>query len=540
MEQINRIDNILYGSKIDIPIDKKGVGRTYFEKMKEYKNRIFQINAITGEEQTYEQVNKKCIRIALELKKRGVEKGDVILGCSPNSLDAILPVLSALYVGAIPATLDPSVSLRNTIHLLKITKPKFVFVVENAVELVQSALKQLGLKPLIVVMGIHERYITLSAAFLNPHPEEGTFVPDIPDNVTDTAMIWFSSGTTDLPKAACLSHKSILTAAALQWIDDIDCDAVLYYSSYYWHSANTLSSYIIMKGGKRIIPGNFDPEVVLKLIDRYKITLIFFAPTSAMRFTEENTKKFKSESLQEMRISGSMMIPIQLQKLTKYFPNTRLHIGYSQAETGGPVSRFSKRSGDLWKKKLNSCGLPAPNTKIKITDVETGKALPPYERGEIRVQSPTMFNGYYNGNSYDVLDKDGFIKTGDVGYYDEDNCVVFADRIQDMFKYRNSQIAPAFIENLIYQHPAVLEAVVVGIPHEKDGNHPMALVVLRPGMKAKEEELLKLVNDSVIEREKLRAGLQIVKRLPKTATGKLARKVVRDLATDNVLDSLKK
>ncbi|KAI4471459.1 long-chain-fatty-acid--coa ligase [Holotrichia oblita] len=503
--------------------------------MVEYRNNIFQINSITGEEQTYEQVNRKCIRIALELRKRGVQEGDVVLGCSPNSLDAVLPILSALYVGAIPATLDPSVTLRDTLHLLKMTKPKFVFVVENAVELVQTAVKQLGLKPQIVVMGSSERYLTLAAAFLNPHPGEDDFIPSIPDSINDTAMIWFTSGTTDRPKAICLSHKSILLGAALQWIDDIDCSTVLYYSSYYWHSANTLNSYIIMSGGKRIIAGNFDPEVVLKLIDKYKISLIFFAPTSAMRFTEENTKKFKSESLHEMRISGAMMIPVQLQKLMKYFPNTMLHIGYSQAETGGPVSRFSKRSGDLWKKKLNTCGLPAPNTRIKIADVETGKALPPYERGEIRVQSPTMFKGYYNSTSNGILDADGFIRTGDVGYYDEDNCIVFADRIQDIFKYQNSQIAPASVENLLYQHPAVLETVVVGIPHEKDGNHPMALVVLRPGMKATEEELLKLVNDNVIDRERLRAGLHIVKRLPKTTTGKLARNVVRDLAADNAV-----
>lgn len=151
-----------------------------------------------------------------------------------------------------------------------------------------------------------------------------------------------------------------------------------------------------------------------------------------------------------------------------------------------------------------------------------------------------MFDGYYDGKKYDVLDENGFIKTGDVGYYDEDNCIVFADRIQDMFKYKNSQIAPASIENILYQHPAVLEAVVVGIPHGRDGHHPMALVVLRAGMKADEEELLRIVNDNVIDREKLRAGLQIVKRLPKTTTGKLARKVVRDLAADNALYSLKR
>lgn len=84
-------------------------------------------------------------------------------------------------------------------------------------ELVVDALKQSGLKPLIVVMGANERYITLSAAFLNPHPDEDTFTPDIPENVNDTAMIWFSSGTTDLPKGVCLSHRSILYGAALQW-----------------------------------------------------------------------------------------------------------------------------------------------------------------------------------------------------------------------------------------------------------------------------------------------------------------------------------
>lgn len=178
---------------------------------------FYQINSLTGEEQTYEQVNKKCVRIALELRNRGIQPGDVVLGCSPNSLDAILPILSALYVGGIPATLDPSVTLRDTLHLLKTTKPKFVFVVENAVELVQSAAKQLGLKPQIVVMGASERYTTLSGAFLNPHPGEAQFVPSIPDSVDDTAVIWFTSGTTDLPKAICLSHKSILMGAALQW-----------------------------------------------------------------------------------------------------------------------------------------------------------------------------------------------------------------------------------------------------------------------------------------------------------------------------------
>lgn len=173
-------------------------------------------------------------------------------------------------------------------------------------------------------------------------------------------------------------------------------------------------------------------------------------------------------------------------------------------------------------------------------DLKTGKALGPMEKGEIRIKSDAGFKGYIDArnNAEDHLDSDGFVKSGDIGYYDEDNCLYFCDRLKEMFKYRSWHVVPASIEAMIYEHPAVLETVVIGIPHEIDDHHPLALVVLRQGNNVTEEELLDFVNKRVSDREKLRAGLKIVKVLPKTATGKLARPKIREIVFSGNLQQL--
>lgn len=175
----------------------------------------------------------------------------------------------------------------------------------------------------------------------------------------------------------------------------------------------------------------------------------------------------------------------------------------------------------------------------QIIDFDTNEPLGLYEKGEILVKTPSSCNGYYNQDSSGIYDKDGFVKTGDVGYFDEDNCLFVCDRIKDMFKFQSWHIVPLSLENVIAQHPSVAEVLVIGIPTETEDHIPMALIVLRKDSPTvNDDDLLKFANGKLSEREQLRGGLKIVKHLPKGPTGKVLRKNITDLVISGQLQKL--
>lgn len=167
---------------------------------------------------------------------------------------------------------------------------------------------------------------------------------------------------------------------------------------------------------------------------------------------------------------------------------------------------------------------------LQIVDLKTGKTLGANQEGEIRVKISSVTNGYQNQTSDDILDADGWLKTGDVGYYDDNYCVYIIDRIKEMFKYQSWHIVPASIEAIIKEHPAVHESVVVGIPHGTDGDVPTAVIVLKKDMSnVTSKEIQKFVEEKVDDRQRLRGGVKFVASVPKTPTGKIIRRLVKDM-----------
>lgn len=164
-------------------------------------------------------------------------------------------------------------------------------------------------------------------------------------------------------------------------------------------------------------------------------------------------------------------------------------------------------------------------------DPETGKVLGPNQKGELLLKSDILMIGYYKMDCTHVYDHEGYMKTGDIVYYDEDNCFYIDGRIKDMFKYRGWHIVPPILEEVLLKHPAVKQAAVIGVPHEEDEHRPMAVVVLRDNCQGvSSEEILDFVNSRVSDPQKLRAGLRILTSdLPKTATGKLKRQSIKDM-----------
>lgn len=159
--------------------------------------------------------------------------------------------------------------------------------------------------------------------------------------------------------------------------------------------------------------------------------------------------------------------------------------------------------------------------------METDEALGPNERGELRFKGPMIFQGYYKMDHSAGFDKDGFVKTGDIAYYDEDQCVYVVERIKEMFKFKGWHIVPSFLENLLLEHPAVKEAAIFGKPH-KEGDAPCACVVLNDNYEVTEAELQAFFASKVSEKEQLVGGITFVKSLPKTPTGKVLRREIKD------------
>lgn len=164
----------------------------------------------------------------------------------------------------------------------------------------------------------------------------------------------------------------------------------------------------------------------------------------------------------------------------------------------------------------------------------TEKILGPNQEGELRIKTENQMNGYYGIDSSDQWDSDGFLKTGDVAYYDEDYCFFIVDRIKEMLKYRGWQIAPAKLEAILMNHPDVKSVIVIGLPHPVDCDHPMALVVLRDSSKGKitEKEVEMYVQERVDDKQRLRGGVKFVDKLYMTPTGKYKRRFMKNLVLE--------
>lgn len=165
--------------------------------------------------------------------------------------------------------------------------------------------------------------------------------------------------------------------------------------------------------------------------------------------------------------------------------------------------------------------------------MDTEKRLGPNQQGELRVQSDFLMNGYYKMDSSGVYDWEGYLKTGDIVRYDEDECFYMVNRIKEMFKCRGIHIIPSVLEGILLRHPVIKECAVVGIPHEIDGYHPVAVVALQSNGKITTQAIEQFVNKQIYHSNKLIGGIKIVEDLPKNSNGKIIREEIKNMLKTN-------
>ncbi|KAJ8967846.1 hypothetical protein NQ314_002608, partial [Rhamnusium bicolor] len=403
--------------------------------------------ADTDETETYGEVLTRSIRTALKLKEMGIDKNDIISTCTHNHKNSVVPIIASFFVGTKIANFDPNLSHLDTIHLLKLIEPKIIFVSLESLPFMEKCLKASKVNTDLVVFGDSETYSQFSE-YLELNPNEKNFEPVTIDDNKETAVILFSSGTTGFPKGICLSHYGLLG----QTIGD---DGMLQF---------------------------------LILLYWFQVTSTFMMPYQAVEFLAHR-KDVNTSNLKYFVIGGSTVTKKLMDDLNEALPHSVIINGYGQTETSGVITAFNSGSpedAEMQIRKPQSCGKMNTRFVWKIVDPSTEETLGPNQRGELRIKSDLLMNGYYKLDSLSAFDAEGYLKTGDIVYYDEEEC---------------------FYVGVLMTHPAVKEAVVIGIPHELDGEHPMGIVVLHDGYDdVTPKDIEQYVEEKVSDMQRLRAG----------------------------------
>ncbi|KAJ3664401.1 hypothetical protein Zmor_008576 [Zophobas morio] len=520
-------DDILEGSALKHHVTSS-MGQFFFDQAERFSDRICQIDTRLNKKETYSDVKQRSVRAALALQNRGVISEDVVVLCTKLTLDNVVPIVASFFLGAKLANLDPSLSVRQTTHLLSLVSPKIIFVEEESLGLIEESLAFANLKAEIVVFGKSSKYSTFSE-FVKPQENENKFKPTSVD-IHDIAVIFFSSGTTGLPKAICHSHHSFLNVGYSFIQSGINCDVILSFTSFYWVSAMIILTTSFIVGGHRIFCGPMDAEKTFTIIDKYKVTMLFLAPILTYKLTNfDGRHSYDTSSLKHITTGGTPISATQLERISTVFNHSDILFVYGCTEAG-IVSTFNPITEQvLMRTKLGSCGKAAPGMTIKIVDVSTNQTLGANQKGEVCVKSCTTMKGYYKAASTAAFDSDGFLKTGDIGYYDSDGCLYVIERLKEMFKYLSWHVVPSSIEAVLLEHPGIKEAVVFGTPKsEEEGEVPTACVILKEKGCVREEEIEEFVEKRVSDYERLRGGVIFVDELQKTPSGKLMRKEIRN------------
>jgi long-chain acyl-CoA synthetase len=480
---------------------------------------------------TFGEFNGRVNRLIHGLRSLGVKKGDGIGVLSWNCLEYTDVYGAAMKGGFIISSLNPRLQAHELDHVINYSEVNTLFVGPEFTEVVH------GLRPRISKV---KHFISLerSISGMIPHQELlASFSgeePDIHLEEGDPVFIFYTSGTTGIPRGALYDHRCALSdnrtfaiAAGLQPEDKHVQIMPLFHiggSKIFW-------AYFCV-GGSNVILKSFDPELTLKTIQEERATDIHIVPTHlGAFFSLPRYETYDLSSLKRMLYAASPM-PFELLKKGLETWGPIFIQAYGMTESGPVVSYFRKEDHQVLdkppeeQKVLLSCGQPCLGIHVRIVN-ERGEDVEAGEVGEIIVQGNTMLEFWKKPEETREVVRDGWLHTGDMGRYDEKGFLYIVDRKKDMIVSGGENIYPREVEEILYEHPAVKEGTVIGIPDPYWVERVHAVVVLKEGASVTSDELIDFCKKK-IARYKVPKSIEFVDLLPKTPSGKILKRELRE------------
>jgi acyl-CoA synthetase (AMP-forming)/AMP-acid ligase II len=482
---------------------------------------------------TYGALNPRLNRFVNALSEVGLAKGDRIAFLSRNSHIYIEGILAAARGGFVLTTLNFLLKPDELSYILQHSDARIIFFQPEFAEVVEAIRSSCPALKYFISLGDPVDFAWDYSTFLAAASNKESSVVVHGD---DLLLLVYTSGTTGRPKGVMLNHRNVCTNVidSVRGVALSDDTVNLNVCPLYHVAAivlQTLTTYCL--GGTSVTLDRFDPVTVLKTIEREKITYLFLVPTMLFRMLEvPDADRYDLSSLQRVGYGAAPMPLDRLKRAIALFGPT-LFQGYGLTETTANIAILGPEIHDLSApvrelERLKSCGRAHSGHELSIMN-DNGVEVPYGEIGEICVRSDSVMAGYWRDpeNTAKAI-RDGWLRTGDMAYMDEERYIFIAGRKNDMIKRGGEKIYPQEIEDILFDHPAVLEAAVCGIADPDWGETPRAYIVVRAGYQLSDKELLAHCADR-LPTFKCPQDVVFLAELPKTSSGKITRTGLQQL-----------
>ncbi|KAL8123309.1 4-coumarate--CoA ligase-like 9 [Apium graveolens] len=483
----------------------------------------FLIDAASGTRVSYSQFIRKSQSLSDSLVSKFPqlssqdENQNVALIISPPSLHVPVLYFSLISMNVIVSPANPLSTQSEIAHLVELCKPVIAFVTS-------SVAKQIPVLPLGTILIDSPEFLSM----LN-----SSKACEIPKQVlisqSDTAAILYSSGTTGRVKGVELTHRNLITVIANLYhnkresIDEEELSVALFTLPLF----HVFGFFMLIRGfalGETLVlMERFDFVKMLEAVEKYKVTYMPVSPPIVVALAKSDiVAKYDLSSLKLLGSGGAALGKETSERFMARFPTVEISQGYGMTETGGAATTMSDQEES---KRYGSAGRLAANMQGKIVDPGTGEALPLGQQGELWLQGPNVMKGYVGDNAAtaETLTSDGWLKTGDLCYFDSDGFLYIVDRLKELIKYKAYQVPPAELEHIIHSIPGVADVAVIPYPDEDAGQIPMAYVVRSPGSNISESQIQNFVAAQVSPYKKVRR-VAFINSIPKSPAGKILRR----------------
>ena len=477
-----------------------------------YGDKAFLFSEIDGREWTYSEFDTAVNRTAIMLLSRGIKRGDVVSLLLPNSAEYVVAYFACWKIGAIAGPVNSLLKPEEIEWVVSNSESKLMLVGSGW----EEELPVERLPPMVVFDDLVNATADLSGELAEVDIE-----PD------DEAIIIYTSGTTGKPKGCLLTHGNLIANAQqiTEWMGFGPDDRLLSVMPLFHMNAVTVTTMTALYcGGSTVVSPKFSASRFWDVIEKYKITSFGSVATMLSMLLAKNVEQ-RATNPDQLRFAmcGSAPVPAEILKRFEETFGVLVIEGYGLSESTCR-STFNPPTED---RRPGSCGLPIGN-EMKVFD-ESDQEVPDGERGEIVLRGPNIFKGYFkNPEATAKAFANGWFHTGDIGYRDDDGFFFIADRKSDMIIRGGENIYPREIDDLLYAHPAVAAAAVIGVPDDLYGEEVAAFVVLKEGSLASETEIIDFCKQHLAD-YKCPKTIRFVTDIPKGPTGKLLKRELAKL-----------